>query len=424
MSEELQNVFDTVQEKLGLTNHKLERHHFFREKNHFNETIYLVSMEWFSDDSEEAENGYNPAGTAVVDINFHTSAIRRIVFVNGANSADHTLYPNAATKEDVIDWIEDITGLTFGRQFLIAEEQDYKMAFRAAVDNIPVSPSGFINVEFNDDGVLTLFSIDGEFPNEAQIEWEPFALTPDKYEPVAKKQCHLLTFPDQEAKKWKPIYGMEEVFLTNDAARTIPMTLGDGRSSFIARDKVLAWEAPLEGRFEQKEIDFSPEVTFETVRANQPHPDTLSLTEDEVTASEDEVLRFMRLVYPNENGKRRLTGLYLKDGYIAAEIKPAQDEWKNALDIKIKLLIERDTLTAVNYFDQDRLFEAFSHFGEAEEAVVAHEDAFNKLLGYLKVEPVYVYDSKRGKYIMCGKLDCDYGVNAVTGEVVKLNEMF
>ncbi len=306
---------------------------------------------------------------------------------------------------------------------MIAHEEKQALSFGAAVDNIPVTPTGTIEVAFNDDGELTLFSIDGTFPDGEQIAWEPFALTPDKYEPVAKSQCQLLELPDQGQEKWLPMYGMEEVFIANDAERTIPFTFEADRYSFVSKDEILRWDEPLDGEFERKEMDLSPEVTLETVLANVPHPDTIPLTDAEAGACEREVIRFMRLVYPDESGKRKLTGIYLQNGYIVAEIKPVKDDAKNALDIKIKLLIERDTLTAMNYIDQDRLFEAFKHFTEADEAAVSQEEAFDKLRGYLEMDPVYVYDASSDSYIMCGKLDCAYGVNAVTGEVVALNTL-
>src|SRR5699024_8486821 len=166
------------------------------------------------------------------------------------------------------------------------------------VDNIPVSPGGSIHADFNDDGMLKAFSIHGDFPSERQIEWEPFALIPDKYESVAEEQCKLLTFPDQELEKWVPLYGIEEVFLTNDAGRTIPFTFDADRNSFVAKDEILRWDKPLAGEFETKDIDLSLEVTLETALANEPHPDTFPLTETEIAACEQEVLRFMRHVYP------------------------------------------------------------------------------------------------------------------------------
>lgn len=423
MNEQLQSAVDHARETLGLHDHELKRYQFFREKNHFNETSYILNMEWFPAGDMGSDEALNPAGTAVVDINFHTKAVRLLDFTRDVNSADSSLYPLSAAKEDVIEWIEEMTGLTFGRQFLIAREDEQTLVFGAAVDNIPVSPSGIIKIEFNDDGVLTAFSIDGEFPDEAQIEWEPFALTPDKYEPFAKDQCRLQKLPDQEQEKWVPIYGIEEVFLNNDALRTIPFSYGEDRSSFIAMDKVLQWEEPLEGEFEQKDIDLSPEVELESVLANELHPDTIPLSETEVETSLQEVLRFMRLVFPDESGKRKLTGVYLKDDYIVAEIKPVQGEVKYALDIKIKLLIDRDTLTAVNYFDQDRLFEAFKHFVKAEDPVLSRDEAFETLREHIEIEPVYVYDRGRETYIMCGKLDCAYGVHAVSGKVFPLNEV-
>ncbi|TFJ92949.1 hypothetical protein [Lentibacillus salicampi] len=423
MDEKLRNVVDHTQAALGLHNHRLERYHFFREKNHLNETAYILNMEWFPEGVASAEDGLNPAGTAVADVNFYTGAVRGITFVDGINSADNSLYPTASTKEEVIEWVEDMTGLTFGRQFRIERDDKQVLRFAAAVDNIPVSPGGIIRTEFNDDGVLMVFYIDGEFPEADQIEWEPFALTPDKYEPVAKAQCQLVAYPDEAQEKWVAVYGLEEVFLTNDASRTIPFTIGEDTGSFVEKDDILRWDKPLDGNFEQKDIDLSPEVTLETVLADEPHPDSLPLTESEMTACVQEVLRFMRLVYPNESGKRKLIGFLLKDGYIIAELKPAEEKMQKMFGNKIKLVIERDTLTAIHYIDQSWLLEGFKHFAEATKPVVTVEEAFDLLREYLQVDPVYVYDNSRDHYMMCGKIDCDYGVNAMTGKVIKLSEM-
>ncbi|GAA0437729.1 hypothetical protein GCM10008983_13300 [Lentibacillus halophilus] len=423
MNEHVRKMADQVREWLGLHQHQLIHHYFFREVDDFHQTVYTLTTEWVPDHAELPDDGSNPAGTAVVDINFHTGAVQRIVFVHNTNSADSEVYPTPDPKEYVIEWIEDLTGLTFGRQFLIAREHDHSITFHAAVDNIPVSPGGTIEVSFNDNGELTLFSIDGHFPSEEHIQWEPFALTPDKYEPVALEQCHLVELPDQAQEKWLPVFGIEETFITNDAERTIPFQMGADKQSFVAKDEVMRWSTPMTGTWKPGDMDLSPDVSVETARANKPHPDTIPLTEAEVAACEREVLRFMRLVYPKESGKRKWTGVYLQDGYIIAEIQRIGDQVANELDVKIKVVIERETCTAINYFDQEALYGAFQHFDQADDAVVSRDDAVAYLRPYLQMDPMYVYDSEEDHYIMCGKLDCAYGVDAVTGDVIRLNTL-
>lgn len=413
MNEQLQEMVDYTREKFGLDNYHLQRHHFFRETDNFNETAYILNMEWFPNSGEQADEALNPVGTAVVDINFHSKAIKRIVFVQDVTYAGGNPYPSS-DKESVIEWIEELTGLTFGRQFLIVHEEDEALSFGAAVDNIPVAPTGTIEIEFNDDGQLTMFSIDGNFPNEHQIQWEPFALTTDKFESLAKEQCKRINTPDEEHELWVPVYGIEEIYITNDGEHTIPF--GEDLATYIDKNIIMEWNKPIEGEFLQKDIDLSPEVTLEEVMANKAHPDTFPITDEEQNACEEEVLRFLQLVYPAGNGQKKLTGLYPKDGYIIAEIRPI-DSIYHGMDLKIKLLIERERLTAVHYVDQDMLLESFSNFQTPDTPTISQSEAFEKLRDYIEIEPVYVYDNKQDSYVMCGKLDCAYGVNAVTGEV-------
>ncbi|WP_164667451.1 hypothetical protein [Virgibacillus doumboii] len=419
MNQRLQELIDYTQEQFGLSDYDLRRHHFFRELNNFDETAYVLSMEWFPKNAEGSDEDLNPPGTAVIDMNFHTKAVQRTIFVGDDSFANRSLYPST-DKESTIEWIEELTGLTFGRQFLIDAEEDNRLRFRAAVDNIPVWPGGTIEVKFNDDGALTLFSIDGNFPNEEQIQWEPFGLTPDKFEPLAKEQCRLIKVPDEEREKWLLIYGFEEIFITNDGGGTFPF--GDELPSYVNYNKIMEWEEPVQGAFERQDFDFSPEVTLDDVLANKAHPDTIPLTESELSSCLSQVLYFMRMEYPDDSGKRKLSGFYLKDGYIIAEIRRVE-ELNPGMDLKIKLIIDRESCTVVNYFDQDVLLGAYEHIEEAGEPVVSQEEAFEKLRGYLEIEPVYVFDREKESYIMCGKLDCGYGVNAVTGEVLLLSNL-
>lgn len=416
MNERVQKLINDTQEALGLGDYYLKRHHFFREVN-FKRTAYILNMEWFPKNAENTDDDLNPAGTASIDINFHTKAVKQIVFVQDISFADKSIYPTT-DKESAIEWVEELTGLTFGRQFLIDVEEDNRLRFRAAVDNIPIWPSGTIEVKFNDEAALTLFSIDGNFPNEEQIQWEPFGLTPDKFEPFAHEQCKLLKVPDDEQGKWVQVYGIEELFITNDGSETFPFA--DVANSYVTINKMMTWEEPVSGEFEKTDVDFSPEVTIEDALANEPHPDTLPLTEYEIDTCISRVLYFMRMEYPDESGKRKLSSLYLKDGYIIAEIRRVQD-LNPSMDLKIKLIIERESCTAMNYFDQDALLGAFEYFEEAGEPIVAQEEAFAKLREHLELEPVYVFDRDKNMYIMCGKLDCAFAVDAVTGEVISLS---
>ncbi|MFC4558215.1 hypothetical protein ACFO3D_08315 [Virgibacillus kekensis] len=412
MHQKLEEIVGYAQKKLGLNDYSLHEHTLYREKDIFNNTIYILSMEWTPNNTKES----SPAGNAVVELNFHTKAVKRIVFVQNVTNADSAVYPSA-DKENVIEWIEELTDLTFGRQFLLIEDEEDVLSFGAAVDNIPVAPPGTIHVEFNKDGQLCMFSIDGHFPEEDEISWEPFALTPDTYETTARKQCQLVEMPDEEQGKWLPVYGIEEVYLTNNGKGVIPFDAGLG--SMVMNETVLTWDAPVNKAFSNVEVDFSTEAVLEQALINEPHPDTKPVSEQDVDACEETAVGFLRMVYPEDSGKWKLTGIYRSNGYLFAELWPAAGT-SRVIKRKIKLIIDPGTYEAVNYIDNDRLLEMFGHLNKAAEAAISKEEAFSKLREHVEAEPVYVYDQEQGTYVMCGKLDCPYGIDAVTGELLLL----
>lgn len=418
MNEQLREITEYTREKLGLRNYNLERHHFFREINNFNETQYILNMEWVPRDGH-AVGDLNPAGAAVVDINFHTKKFTRITFVQGVSYADPDKYPSPDT-ESAIEWIEEQTDLTFGRQFLLVGDEDDKLSFGAAVDNIPVSPAGTIEIAFNADSQLTDFWIDGDFPDENQIQWEPFALTPEKFKPHAMEQCKLMEVPDDNQKKWKAYYGIEEAFITNDEKSTIPFVQRE--NSYVDLDMVMEWDEPIDETFSAEDADFSTEVTVETAVANKQHPDSLLITEDEQKTCVMETLQFLQKVYPDDSGKWKLIRLTREKGYLFAELRPSIPS-NHVIDHKVKLIIDPDRLLPVDYIDNKELLAIFSDFQEADAAVVHKSEAFKKLWEHIEVDPVYVYDAQHGRYILCGKLDCAYAVDAVTGETVLLDTL-
>ena len=82
-----------------------------------------------------------------------------------------------------------------------------------------------------------------------------------------------------------------------------------------------------------------------------------------------------------------------------------------------------ETMKVLNYLDNGSMFEIFDAFAPAEKAVVTHEEAFEKMVSYITLDPTYVYDEFTGKYILCGLLDAAEAVDAVTGEIISLGDI-
>ncbi len=51
------------------------------------------------------------------------------------------------------------------------------------------------------------------------------------------------------------------------------------------------------------------------------------------------------------------------------------------------------------------------------------EHIFSCLKEMLELKPYYVYDYEQKQYVLCGKIDCQYGVHAASGEVVALDDL-
>ena len=69
------------------------------------------------------------------------------------------------------------------------------------------------------------------------------------------------------------------------------------------------------------------------------------------------------------------------------------------------------------------MLKTFEDFRPPESVTISKEEALEKLKGYFELTPVFVYNEKQKQYVLCGKLDCHYGVNAATGEVMALDEI-
>ncbi|MDQ0216680.1 hypothetical protein J2S13_003154 [Oikeobacillus pervagus] len=69
------------------------------------------------------------------------------------------------------------------------------------------------------------------------------------------------------------------------------------------------------------------------------------------------------------------------------------------------------------------MLEVFGQFQAPEKVTVNKEEAFEKMKELFELKPYYVYDFEQKQYVLCGKLDCDYGVIASIGEVIALDDL-
>ena len=99
---------------------------------------------------------------------------------------DGVTFANRNTKT-IIKWVEQETGLIYGKQFQLHKEEEGEIHFKECYEGVAVSPSGFIEVEFNQEGKLTSFSVHGQFPSKEIVKEEMYSLSLESIEACSKK---------------------------------------------------------------------------------------------------------------------------------------------------------------------------------------------------------------------------------------------
>lgn len=419
----IQELINFTKKKFGLENYYLERHSLSRNVNIFNETDYTLCMEWFPNHvTLQEDDGPNPEGTASIELNLKSRKFESAIFVMGKSYAeDGIMFANLNT-EDIIKWVEDETGLTYGKQFQIHKEEQGEVHFKECIDGVPVSPSGYIEVKFDQEGKLTFFAVHGQFPSKEMVKKETYTLSLEKVEHVAKEQLKLIEYPSYEQKKLFSVFAVEEIYVMNDQLSTIPFEIFVDVRSHLQMDKTIYWNEPIKQSFDRKEFSWIEDVSVEQAFSSEPSPDSFPLSKVEQEKCMMAVKNLLCQEYPKDSGNWILKTLHRDRGYIHAILR-ANKQDNRVFQRKLMMIIDAKDLQVVNYMDNKPMLEVFDQFQAPEKETVKKEEAFEKMKELFELKPYYVYDFEQKQYVLCGKLDCDYGVKASNGEVIALDDI-
>lgn len=425
MNANIQQLIDQTKAKFGLNLYYLKRHSFYRYVNMFNETIYTFNMEWFpSHEAEPVDDDVNPDGTAVIEVNLNTGQIESVIFVMDKTYAQHGVTFKRPYPAHVIQWIEQETGLIYGEHFHMHQKEKGELSFEEAIDDVQVTPSGRIEVKWNEHGQLMYFTHNGPFLAKTLLKAEEYALSLDKLENLAEQQVQLFQLPSFEHNRIRSIYALEEIYVKNDGTGTLPFEIGREETHCIHMNEVIEWNEPLNNTYEKKEIDIHENISAEQAFSLEPSPDSFPISKEEQAECIKAVRTFLAQKYPKDTGKWVLKTLHRDHGYIHAVLKTNGQEGSGFMD-KIKVFIDASSFEAVNYIDKKEMFQVcgiLSPSQSANEISVSQPEAFEKLRERLELTPIYVYDEAQKQYVLCGKLDCHDGVDAESGEVFSLKE--
>ncbi|MFB5197596.1 hypothetical protein ACE198_22255 [Neobacillus sp. KR4-4] len=418
MDTRVQELVDFTRNKWGLDNYYLHTYHFYRKLNALNETIYTLSMEWYpSHITDQEDEDYNPDGTAAIDLNIQNRQFESVIFVGGETFSNRSLIQSNKIDE-IIKFIENETGLIHGKQFHLDREKENEYFFRSRINGVAVAPSGILDIKFNTEGKLTYFSTHGPFPSVDKVTEETFSLTLEDVEHIAKDQLVLIKFPLRKQKKLIPVYCLEEIYVTNDISKTLPFIY---QGLVYTIDEKIEWQTTNKKSFKRKHLNLIEDLTADQAFSFEPHPNLTPISDNEKEKCIRSVRDFLSQVYPSDSGKWLLKTLHRDNGFIQGKLGLLEQDI-SITQRKLMLLIDPNKFKVLNYMDNKDFLEIHEKFQEIEGLSFDSEDAYKRIKSTIELKPVYVYDFEQKNYILCGRIDSDYGINGINGEVLELND--
>ncbi|ERM19404.1 hypothetical protein [Brevibacillus laterosporus] len=428
MDKRIQEIITATSEKFGLQTYHLHTSRLSTTVDLIRGTTYQLNMEWFVNGvTERTEDDVNPPGTAVIEYDISSKRYKSVIFVDGKTFS--TSSTRFSTHSEIIEWIEAETGLRHDEQFIPSDRTQSSTIhhFKTCHNEIPLAPGGMITVEHNDKGQLLSFTVGGVFPTKEMIKEEPYALALDTdVIQIAKEQVSLIEFPSTEQNKWILAYALEEIYIANDLSATYPFEFMIDNRFCLKIDHVFHWVTPLTLTYEEQNpflFQNQPEVSAKQAFANEPHPDMLPITREEQQQAIHAISDFLRSMYPTESGQWKLTHLYRQNSYIQAVLRPVSSPTK-VISPKITIFLDPKQLQIVSYFDNQLFWkEVHGNLTQAEPVTIDKDLAFERLKQHLTLTPTYVLHPERTHYVLCGKLDCHYGVLGINGDVILLDSI-
>lgn len=416
MDKKLKQLVNHFTEKFGLEHYQLETISCYKKMMVNGEMHYICDLEFFPNATrDQADEDYNPPGTACISYNITTEKLIHILFVQHQSFSTKTIFQTQSVKE-VAKWVEEETGLQYGEDFSAFDTLDHGYLFKAEAHGYPISPDCMIEVEFDETGKLISFHMNDAQIFDENMPFEAFTLTLSDVQSIIQEQIKLEYVPIEEEQKLISIYTIEETYITNDGKQIIPHFM-NAHSTTV--NQQLKWEDALEEPIERKAITPYPEVSIEEALTHKKPSKEPQLTEDEMQEIFSTVTDVCRTVLPNDSGKWMLATIQKEEGFIEVICKLNEKE-NTFFERKLIILLDVNTLEVLNYMDNVELFEIFDAFTPALPAKISKEQAYDLLMNSVSLTPSYVYDPEKSRFVLCGVLNATEGVDAATGELLLL----
>lgn len=419
MDKRVQQLVDDFTVKFGLEHYQLETYSFHKESMYNGEVHYKCNLTFFPHaTADEGDEDFNPDGTAIIEYNLTTEKLIHLLFVNGQSFSTKTVFETQTVKE-VANWIEQETGYRYENDFTVVDTLSNGYKFEAEMNGLPSSPGGVIEVEFDQEGKLTSFLMRHMPTNNEMIKQETFTLSVDKIATLIEERTKLVEFPNEDEQKYILIYGIDNVYIRNDNQHLIPYFIHE-REEIVVNEPV-SWSTAGEGTIERNVVELNAVVSIEEAFTQNETSTKSAIGDNQIQEITSTVTDVLRTVLPNDSNKWTLATVRQDQHFI--EVVCTLDATEQAFfNRKFIVLLDSISLTVLNYMDNEELLEIFNSFTPAPEAKISRKDAVQKLTPFVTLTPTYVYDYESKQFVLCGLLNATHAVDAVSGEMIPLEE--
>ncbi|GKV68697.1 hypothetical protein NCCP2716_11950 [Sporosarcina sp. NCCP-2716] len=410
-------ILEQVSSAAGLQRCRLHTYDFFERPSAFGGSDIILSAVWLPEGAASpGEEELMPVGAVSVDYSIRFRQLILAVTTGGVSGA----VPLTEDTDKAVffrKWAEMQTGLTFGETLTVTNRTETGFEAVLSYGGFPVSTESQLQVEWDADGRLLTAML--PLRGSDEFESSQFDLSLEAVEPLVRQQLTLIRLPIEEEERFADYYAIDEVHIAQDGT-VLPYFTEEQGAQFPGT--LLSWEAPSDERFERQPVEpFRAHVSADeafSIAAQAPSV----LDETTLRHVTESSIRFLSAEAANESGDWELYRVFRQPGIIEAVCRKI-GEIPGPLRRKLVLLLEPETFEVLNYMDSNEMAQLFEGFTQPRIATVTQEEAFDEMVSFITMDPVYVYDQGDRRYKLCGLLDSDQCVDAVTGVLKNLNDL-
>ncbi|KTR59926.1 hypothetical protein RSA42_09950 [Exiguobacterium indicum] len=405
-------------EKYQLTDYVLYESSYARHKLN-DQTVYSFETFWIPRGAsviEEEDGTMLPEGTVQITIDPVTKRTTTLS-LHGPNSI-HSVPDDFRDPTTRMAWIESETDMIYGTHFMLEEENDTFFSYVSCHEGIRLSPGCFIHLTLTENGQLDELFLYGPHPSDHHVKQEPFALTLEDIDSLAKQQIKRFSYT-------KPghqyAHTVVETFMTQEGSILVPSKL-DFTSSIEVND-VLSWTGLPSKMHERYPYQSGETVTANDVITQTEHPDFRPISQETVNACHTVIKDIIQNEYPADSGQWMIRYIYRQHPYLAVKLSRAHPTSYVDQQRRVTILLDEKTLDWISLTDDQELHTVFASVTAPELEDDQQDVIFNALRPYLLLTPRYVFDVSKGHYVLCGLLDSNHAYLSATNEVVLLRDL-